>query len=185
MSLWRSGSWTTRSASSTAASVTADVRENIRLVYVSWPPHAPCLSGDRAPHARSRAALSSVRLLFAALGAQRRRTRAAQLCLRAFGRPDLLFGHFTDERQLEAVALEGLEHAEEPEAEQAEREQRPAEEPDEAGDPAEEGNAAAERSTRPCRRSRGPSPRPTPASTAWRGTSRIGCRFRWRRKSRR
>ena len=31
--------------------------------------------GERAPHARSRAALWSVRLLVAALGARRRRTR--------------------------------------------------------------------------------------------------------------
>src|SRR3954454_3000120 len=33
MSLWRSGSWTTRRASRTAASVTGDERENIRPLY--------------------------------------------------------------------------------------------------------------------------------------------------------
>jgi len=47
------------------------IRLSIRQVY---------LSGDRTPHARSRAAPSSGRQLFAALGAPRRRPRAAR-CL--------------------------------------------------------------------------------------------------------
>src|SRR3954471_19329987 len=78
MSLWRSGSWTTRRASRTAASVTAGAREDMPAFYRAGP-----------------------------------RSRAVR-------RPDLLLGDFPDVGQLEAFALEGAEHAVEPEEQEAE-----------------------------------------------------------------